>query len=204
MISPADAVVTLDDHGDTVVCPTPPVAEWCAAPITMGPGSVVTPFALVPGQVPVVTDLDEARRIPELAVLSALAHGTGPDPTPIFEALLTALNVIDHDHANLYADLVLAVLPAAARDCLEELMTTTSYRYRSNFARRYFSEGEASGEARGEVKALLTILDARGVEIPDEIRANIANCTDPDQLGVWIRRAATANKIQDLEYPDHE
>jgi hypothetical protein len=77
-------------------------------------------------------------------------------------------------------------------------MTTTSHRYQSDFARRYFSEGEASGEARGEAKALLTILDARGIEIPDEIRADITNCTDLDQLGAWIRRAATATKIQDL------
>ncbi|MEV6925803.1 hypothetical protein AB0M46_15070 [Dactylosporangium sp. NPDC051485] len=83
-------------------------------------------------------------------------------------------------------------------------MTTTSHRYQSDFARRYFSEGEASGEARGEARALLTILDARGVEIPDEIRANIANSTDLDQLSVWIRRAATAYKIQDLDDPGHE
>ena len=33
------------------------------------------------------------------------------------------------------------VLPAAARDCLEEFMTTTSHRYQSEFARRYFSPG---------------------------------------------------------------
>ncbi|WP_432987418.1 hypothetical protein [Dactylosporangium sp. CA-233914] len=85
-------------------------------------------------------------------------------------------------------------------------MTTTSHRYQSDFARRYFNEGEASGEARGEargeVKALLAILDARGVQIPDQIRADITKCTDLDQLGIWIRRAATANTIQDLDNPD--
>lgn len=82
-------------------------------------------------------------------------------------------------------------------------MTTTSHRYQSDFARRYFSEGEASGEARGEARAVLTILDARGVEIPDEVRDNITNCTDLDQLAAWIRRAATADKIQDLDGPEH-
>jgi hypothetical protein len=94
-----------------------------------------------------------------------------------------------------------------ARDCLEEFMTTTSHRYQSDFARRYFSQGEATGEARGEArgeaKAVLAILDARSVQVPDDIRANIAGCTDLDQLGVWIRRAATAEKIQDLDDPDH-
>ena len=159
------------------------------------PGSVLTPVALGPGQVPAVTDLGTARRIPELAVLSALAHGALPDPTPVFEALLTALDAIDHDHANLYTDLVFAVLPAAARDCLEELMTTTSHQYQSEFARRYFSQGEA----RGEAKALLAILDARGIAVPGDIRARISGCADLDQLDAWIRRAATAHKIQDLD-----
>jgi hypothetical protein len=191
-----------------VVCPHQAVADWSAAPVVIGPpGSVLTPVVLGPHQVPVVTDLNAARRIPELAVLSALAHGARPDPTPVFEALLAALDVIDHDHADLYTDLIFAVLPAAARDCLEEFMTTTSHRYQSDFARRYFSQGEATGEARGEArgeaKAVLAILDARSVQVPDDIRANIAGCTDLDQLGVWIRRAATAEKIQDLDDPDH-
>jgi hypothetical protein len=73
-------------------------------------------------------------------------------------------------------------------------MTTTSYRYQSDFARRYFSQGKAEGEA----KAVLAILDARGVAVPEEVRAHIAGCTDLDLLDVWVRRAATADKIQDL------
>jgi len=187
-----------------VVCPVQVVADWCAAPISFGPpGSVLTPVALGPEQVPVITDLDTARRVPELAVLSALAHGAHPDPRPMFEALLTALDVIDHDHANLYTDLILSVLPAAARDCLEEFMTTTSHRYQSDFARRYFSEGEAQGKAQGkaqgEADAVLAILDARGIDVPDDIRAEIARCTDLDRLGGWIRQAATAHRIEDLD-----
>jgi hypothetical protein len=187
-----------------VVCPDRAVADWCGVPVVIGPpGSVLTPVALGPDQVPVLTDPDTARRSPQLAVLSAIAHGAQPDPIPIFEALLAALDVIDHDHANLYTDLVFTVLPAAARDCLEEFMTTTTHRYHSDFARRYFSqgeaEGEARGEARGEAKAVLAILDARGVAVPDEVRADIAGCTDLDRLARWIRRAATADKIQDLD-----
>jgi hypothetical protein len=186
-----------------VLCPDQKVAEWCAAPIVIGPpGSVVTPVALGPKQIPVLTDIDTARRIPELAVLSAIAHAALPDPTPVFEALFAALDVIDHDHANLYTDLVLTVLPAAAREHLEELMTTTGHRYQSDFARRYFSQGEAQGEligkARGEARAVLAILEARGVEVPDDVRATITGCTDPAQLETWIRRAATADKIEDL------
>ncbi|GAA2583367.1 hypothetical protein GCM10010399_11490 [Dactylosporangium fulvum] len=76
-------------------------------------------------------------------------------------------------------------------------MTTTTHRHQSNFARRYFS----AGEAHGEVSAVLAILDARGVEIPEQIRAEIAGCTDLDRLDSWIRQAATADKIQNLDVP---
>ncbi|WP_117208266.1 hypothetical protein [Allorhizocola rhizosphaerae] len=188
-----------------VVCPVQAVADWCAAPIPVGPpGSVLTPVALGPQQVPVITDLALARRVPELAVLSALAHGARPDPQPVFHALLAALDTIDRDHANLYTDLILSVLPAAARASLEESMTVIAgYRYQSEFARRYFSEGEAQGEARGkaqgEAEAVLAILDARGIDVPDRIRAEIEGCTDLDRLGGWIRQAATAQRIEDLD-----
>ena len=75
---------------------------------------------------------------------------------------------------------------------------TQRFRYQSEFARRFFSQGEAEGEARGKAEALLAFLDARNVHVPDDIRADIAACTDIDQLDEWIRRAATADKIQDV------
>lgn len=182
-----------------VVCADPAVAAWCAQPIVItDPGLTLTPVVLGPRQVPVVTDVDAARRHPELTVLSALVHGGRADPLPVFGALLAALDVIDHDHADLYTDLVFTVLPAAARVWLEELMSTTAHRYQSDFARRYFSQGEAEGEAKGEAKALLAILDARNVHVPDDVRAEITTCTDTAQLETWIRRAATADKIQDV------
>jgi hypothetical protein len=96
----------------------------------------------------------------------------------------------------------LANLPSAARDFLEALMTTTAHPYQSDFARRYFDQGEAAGEAkgeaRGEAKAVLAFLDARGIEVPDEVREQIATCTDIDQLDTWVRRAATASTAHDL------
>jgi len=81
-------------------------------------------------------------------------------------------------------------------------MITTPHRYQSDFARRYFDQGEASGaakgEARGEARAVLAFLDARGIEVPDDVREEIASCSDLDQLDTWIRRAATASKVQEL------
>jgi hypothetical protein len=54
------------------------VAAWSAAPIDLGLGAcVLQPFVLGPGSVPVVTNPTEARALPEVAVLSAMAHGRG-------------------------------------------------------------------------------------------------------------------------------
>ncbi|HLL68131.1 MAG TPA: hypothetical protein VK453_20800 [Micromonosporaceae bacterium] len=77
-------------------------------------------------------------------------------------------------------------------------MTTTSHPYQSEFARRYYDRGQAEGQATGEAKAVLAVLEARGVEVPDAARERIASCIDLDQLDAWVRRAATANDINDL------
>jgi hypothetical protein len=77
---------------------------------------------------------------------------------------------------------------------LEEFMTTAAYRHESEFARRLGSRFKAEGE----VRALLAILDARDIQIADDVRADLMACTDTAQLEEWIRRAATADKIQDV------
>lgn len=186
-----------------VVCPDPAMARWSGKPIALGhPGFVLTPLALGPDLVPVVTDRGRASRIPELAVLSAMAHSAHKDRDQIFHALLSGLASVDRDHANLYTDVVLAALPEAARRHLEDLMAIGTYEYQSDFARRYYgqgrAEGVAEGRAEGEAAALLAVLAARGIEVPGDARDRITGCTDLALLETWIRRAATATAIQDL------
>lgn len=185
-----------------VICVDDTTARWCAAPIELGPGSVVRPVVVGPGRVPMVTDIEQAVDSPELAVLSAMAHGTGPEQENVFRALLGGLAKTDQHHAKLYADVVLAALPAAARQCLEALMDLATYEYQSDYARRYFTEGKAEGtaegEAKGEADALLTVLSARGIDVPDDARARITGCTDVEQLRTWIRRASTAASIHEV------
>jgi hypothetical protein len=77
---PAYAMVARAVHGCPaallVVAPDPIVAAWCAEPIETGiPGFVLRPPVLHRNAVPVVTDIEEAARRPELGVLSAIAHG---------------------------------------------------------------------------------------------------------------------------------
>jgi hypothetical protein len=181
-----------------VVSPTAAVARWCAAPIPLGhPGLVLTPLVVGPDLVPVVTDPARARSDPELTVLSALTHAHQPEHYPVLHALLAALDVVDHDMVELYHDLVFAALPPAARRHLEEQMTAT-YEYRSEFMRNLVSRSEARGEVRGEAHALLAVLEARGVDVPDGARTHILGCTDAALLDTWVRRAATATAVGEL------
>ncbi len=176
-------------------CVDTAIARWCAAPIELGhPGFRLVPLVLGPDLVPVVTDPAQAADQPELAVLSARAHGANPAHRGVLDALIPALAAVDDDHVALYSDLVLAALPRAARGHLEELMRTGTYEYQSEFVRRLVWQGRAEGRAA----AVLEVLDARGVDVPEQARVRITGCTDTDQLDTWIRRAATAETVEEL------
>ncbi|MFE7719809.1 hypothetical protein ACFU44_12300 [Nocardia rhizosphaerihabitans] len=129
-------------------------------------------------------------------VLSALAHAQHPEHREIWKALLAALGTLGDDRAALYYDFILSTLPAAARSEWEALMAAglQGYEYRSEFARKYFAEGEA----RGEAKSVLTVLDARGITVPTEVRERILGCDDLDQLQRWLRKALEVNRAADL------
>jgi hypothetical protein len=182
-----------------VVCPLQSVADWAAKPILFSlPPSEIHPVAFGPAQTPVITDPETAQRLPELTVLSAIAHAGRPDPMPLLKAMQSALAVIESDRAVLYYEFALTMLPTAARTLLEEYMTATDYPYKSEFGRPYFAAGKAEGKAEGEARSLLTVLTARGIEVSDEARAKITACTDLEQLDQWIHRAVVAERIEDL------
>jgi hypothetical protein len=186
-----------------VVCVETTTATWCATPIALGhPGWTLTPLVLGPDRVPVVTDIEEAIHAPELSVLSAMAHGVSEDRDKVLHAMLSALATVEQERAALYIDVVLAALPTTARRYLEALVTAGTYEYQSDFVRRFIfqgrAEGKAEGKAEGEATAVLTVLDARGIHVPDDARTRITKCSDLGQLDTWLRRAATADSIQDL------
>ncbi|GGO25424.1 hypothetical protein IEI92_18445 [Microbispora bryophytorum] len=62
-----------------VICPDRSTARWCERTIHLGPGGAITPLAIDPGRIPLITDPDQARASPELAVLSAVAHPAEAD-----------------------------------------------------------------------------------------------------------------------------
>jgi len=64
------------------------------------------------------------------------------------------------------------------------------------------AEGEAKGRAEGRAQeraeAILTILAAREVGVPEAVREAILSCTDPETLGRWLRCAATAGSAEEV------
>jgi hypothetical protein len=102
---PAYAMVSRAIHGCPagllVVAPDPAVAGWCAEPIETGiPGFVLHPPVLRHTAVPVVADLEEAARRPELGVLSAMAHGETEQGATIAAAVLPAIRRLDDDRVQ--------------------------------------------------------------------------------------------------------
>ncbi|WP_395105292.1 hypothetical protein [Actinomadura sp. SCN-SB] len=198
-----------------VVCPDKAISRWCAKPIHTGhPGWGLSPLVYGPEQIPLVTDPAQAARDPDLATLSAIAHGDSPDGKGVLEVFAEALQAIDPAHRHRYTDIVFVALSEAARTYLEDLMNWQGYEYKSEFALRYFTEGEAKGLAKGEAKgeakglaeglakgevdSLFRVLKARGIAVPARERQRIESCRDLGLLSAWIERAATATSLDEV------
>ncbi|NKY52557.1 hypothetical protein [Nocardia vermiculata] len=182
-----------------VVCTDARTAKWAAKPLDFGfgnPPTTFTPMVLDPSAVPVVTDPEVAAELPELAVLSAIAHPRHPEHIQIWSALAVGFRTLGDDPALRYHDFILTMLPRAVRPAWEAFMSTGlhDYNFTSDFARKYLAEGEAKGEAR----SILTVLDARGIEVPDEVRDTVMSCEDLDQLQKWLRHSLEINQARDL------
>jgi hypothetical protein len=174
-----------------VVCVDREVADWSAKPIEIGhPGWDLVPLVLGPDLIPVLTPTQDEIPVAELAVLSAITHAGHPDCERILEAMLDSLRLLDEERAADYYDVAFAVLPEAASQILEALMTSPVREYMSDYARGYFAQGEAT--------AILKFLDTRGIDVPEDARARISECRDRAQLDRWVQRAVTATTIEDF------
>jgi hypothetical protein len=185
-----------------VIAPDAAVARWCAQPIELGhPGFVLQPLVMGPDAIPVILDEQVAREDPELAVLSAMAHGHEDVGASIAQTVLAAVGGLDTERVRLYVDLAMSSLSGAARSALEELMQRGTYEYQSEFARKYVAQGLEEGRHEGERAALFEVLDARGLRVDAETRQRILACTDLAQLKVWLRKAVTVESAQELFEP---
>lgn len=180
-----------------VIAPDPSVARRVGAPIELGhPGFALTPLVIGFEDLPRVIDADVARRLPELAVLSTLAH-------PEFEVARTAIGAIrelPEDRARLYLDLIIAAVPDAVRRSLEAL-TMKGYEYQSEFARKYYGQGVEVGRAEGLRDAVLELARARLADLSSDETAAVRALGDETMLHALIgalARATTAEEARTL------
>jgi hypothetical protein len=182
-----------------VVAPDASVARWAAAPVPLGPsGSTFVPLVLGPSAIPVVSEFDDARAMPELSVLSAVAHGNDEGGAAVVLAAIGAIAGLPEAQTKVYLDLMLSALSAAARRALEEMMNIGKYEYRSDFARKYVAEGIAQGIAQGKAEALLQLLAARSIPVSDDQRAAVLACRDATMVERWFTRALTARSTDEV------
>jgi hypothetical protein len=174
------------------------VARWAAKPIEMGNGSRFVPLVLRPSGVPEVTDDAQAVADPELAVLSAMAHGQDVDTGKAVQIALAARSAIvrrDHDRSKLYLDLVDQHLSEAAQRALQA-MDLRKYEYQSEFARRYVAEGEAKGRAALVIK----LLTRRFGPLTQDLEARIgeSSIAELDEIAERLLTAQTVREALGL------
>ena len=177
------------------------VARWAARCVHIGGLNQFTPYVLGPSGIPRVTDAALARRNPELAVLSAMAHGRDSNSQRAVEIALAAQKAsiaLDGDRSKIYCDLVMSSLDEAARQALTS-MDARTYVYQSDFARRYIAQGQAEGLAEGLAHAralIIRLLACRFGQIDAQAQALVqrASVADLDRIG---ERLLTAHTLQD-------
>ena len=165
-------------------------ARWAARPIPLGGSSCLVPWVVGPSGVPEIADEDVARADPELAVLSAMAHGKDADIERSIRIALAAQRAsanLDEDRARLYCDLILHSLSEAARRAFQ-IMDMSKYEYQSDFARRYVAQGKA--------EIVLRQLTLRFGQLDDAAKARIAGASRAE-LDAVAERLLTAQTLQE-------
>ncbi len=166
------------------------VARWCAKPHPYDrAGNTFRPLVLGPSRIPWITDFEQARAQPELAMLSAITHAKEPGAEAIaFSAYLAAASLGD-PQATRYADAILMLLSESARRNLLEYLNMHHYEYQSEFARKYVKEGRQD--------VLVKLLGLRFGELPDWAVQRLRAADDTD-LARWTERVLTAPTLDDV------
>jgi hypothetical protein len=186
-----------------VVCQDRRTAIWAASPVRIGlaqwPSLTMRPLVLGPHDVPLITDPAEAARDIPLATLSAVTHAKEPGAAAILKMLASAMKTLDQNTASVFTELTelgLGDTPAAHTG--RKLMALDLSFFRSETSQRLRAEGRSEGRAEGTARAILLLLDQRGIDITDDARERIADCRDLDTLDTWLSRALTVASAQDL------
>ena len=173
------------------------VARWCARPINLGCGNIL-PRAVGPAAVPEITDAQDAKLDPEMAVLSVMAHGRDPDfrkAARIAWAAQQAVLDLDGDRALLYLDAILTSLSEAAGLELPT-MRPAGYEFQSEFVRTHVAKAQQEGQAR----LIIRQLTLRFGPLADEVHSRISHMS-ASELDVVGERLLTAPSLHDVLAP---
>lgn len=185
-----------------VVAADEATARWAATLTHLGGGNWFAPFVLAPSRVPEIVDQGRAQRDPELAVLSAMAHGSGADSSKAARIAAAAADAslgLDENRSRLYLDLVLASLSEAARRELQN-MDPAKYEYQSDFAKRYVAQGRQEGELKGRADLVVRQLTLRFGALGDDVLARISTAS-VEELDAIGERLLMAQSLQEAVGP---
>ncbi|WP_406252505.1 hypothetical protein OH786_13540 [Streptomyces atratus] len=186
-----------------VVCQDRATAEWAARPIAIGvrPWQTLTlnPLVAGPHNMPVITDVAEARKDLALATLAAITHADNPDVGAILKTLSAALRDTPETIADPIVELTAQGLGnrPAAQHWRNLVAVDTSF-YKSFMSEEIRDEGRAQGRAQGRTEDILLVLEQRGITVPDKVRERITDCGDPETLRQWLMRAVTAASAEEI------
>jgi hypothetical protein len=132
------------------------VAAWAGEKIDLGLGlGLIQPLVLGPETLPVVTDPALADREIELTILSAMAHGNGPQGLAVLQAAFGALGRLDHEHAAVYFQIIWDVLREPMRRALEALVMERQTQGKAifpPFAQQLIDRGKLEGFQDGKLE----------------------------------------------------
>jgi len=152
----------------------------------------------------VVTDSAEVERRPELAVLSAMAHGDENVAFDIVRAAVPVIEKLDDKRARFYYDVICSSVNEAARRALESMMK--DYVYTSPFAKKWIGVGRDEGRKEGldegmqsaRSSDLLMVLRVRGIAVTDDVHQRILAEKDIKRLERWLAKAAVASSLTEV------
>jgi hypothetical protein len=104
--------------------------------------------------------------------------------------------LIDESLRRLFVQLIFDVAHTALKATLQKLVEG-KMDIQEVIRMHQRDEGRAEGRAEGKARSLLVVLQVRGIEVDKPIESRIHGGTD-DELEDWLRRAVTAETIEDV------
>jgi len=148
---------------------------------------------LEPGQLQV--HLVELRKVPAAGSPERASEGKLGDWARFFKAV---------DEAELQELAMTDPIFDKAKKELERLSADDDVRLRARrredqlrmFEMQMF-EAEMKGKAEGKAQDVLTVLQERGLHVPDHVRDRVLGCNDLGLLSLWLKRAVSCASAEE-------